>query len=507
MKIGIRVWILIIVLALSLLSIQPWKSLENGVLIKSVETNSSAFNQGLRQGQIISSIDGKRVSGLEDFSEIISQKNYSENSSVKTIILTNQGEFILFSDKPPEITVSDIPNSNIRTGLDLSGGSRALVKAQDKELSSSEVNDLINIVENRLDVYGISDVRISSVLDLEGNNFMLVEIAGTTPEDLRNLIAQQGKFEAKIGNETVFVGGINRDITSVCRADQTCAYIEQCSQSGESEICKFRFEITLSAAAAQKHADITKNLEVNITSQGKYLSLPLDLYLDDILVDTLLISESLKGSVTTQVVVSGSGVGETRELAVKIAEKEMNKLQTILITGSLPYKLEIVKLDTISPSLGGSFTKNITLLGLIVFLIISIILFIKYRKIKITLSVILTMFSEAFITIGIAALIHWNLDAPSIAGIIAGMGTGVNDQIVILDESISNLQINLKERIKKALFIIIGAFFTIVAAMLPLFWAGAGMLRGFALTTIIGVTVGILVTRPAFAEVVRKMGE
>ena len=113
----------------------------------------------------------------------------------------------------------------------------------------------------------------------------------------------------------------------------------------------------------------------------------------------------------------------------------MKKLQTILKTGSLPYKLEIVKLDTISPSLGESFTKNIILLGLIVFIIISVILFVKYRKIKITLAVIMTMFSEAFITLGVAALISWNLDAPSIAGIIAGMGTGVNDQIIIIDES------------------------------------------------------------------------
>lgn len=153
MKIGIRVWILIIVLFLSLLVIAPWKSFEKGVLIKSVEINSSAFDQGLRQGQIISSIDGQKINTLDDFSEIMSEKNYL-NNSIKTIILTDQGEFILFSSKPPEITVSSIPKSNIKTGLDLSGGSRALVKAQDKELSSSEINDLISIVENRLNVYG-----------------------------------------------------------------------------------------------------------------------------------------------------------------------------------------------------------------------------------------------------------------------------------------------------------------------------------------------------------------
>jgi preprotein translocase subunit SecD len=85
------------------------------------------------------------------------------------------------------------------------------------------------------------------------------------------------------------------------------------------------------------------------------------------------------------------------------------------------------------------------------------------------------------------------------------MGTGVNDQIVILDEAISDKHTSLKERIKSALFVILGAFFTIIAAMIPLFWAGAGMLKGFALTTIIGVSVGILITRPAFSEIIKKI--
>ena len=65
------------------------------------------------------------------------------------------------------------------------------------------------------------------------------------------------------------------------------------------------------------------------------------------------------------------------------------------------------------------------------------------------------MFSEAFITLAIAALIRWNLDAPSIAGIIAGIGTGVNDQIVIIDEAVSNEFQSIKQRIKNALFLIL----------------------------------------------------
>ena len=144
-------------------------------------------------------------------------------------------------------------------------------------------------------------------------------------------------------------------------------------------------------------------------------------------------------------------------------------------------------------------------MGLIVFLAVSLVIFAKYRRIKITLAVILTMFSEVVITLGVAALIRWNLDAPGIAGIIAGIGTGVNDQIVLIDESVTDKHTSIKERIKRALFIILGAFLTIIAAMLPLFWAGAGLLKGFALTTIIGISVGILITRPAFADILKKI--
>lgn len=505
MKIGFRVWILIIALLLALLAIAPWKSFEGGIVIKSVELNSTAFEQGLRQGQIINYVDGKKINNVEDFSQILSEKDYSEGN-VKTTFSTNSGEILFFSDNGPEITVAHVPKSNIKTGLDLSGGSRALIKAKDKDLSSSEVAELVNVISNRFNVYGISDVVVLPTSDLSGNNFVSIEIAGATPKDLQDLISQQGKFEAKIGNETVFVGG-DKDIASVCRNDATCSGIEGCFTSQEGYYCNFHFSIYLSQAAAEKHAEITKDIPVNVTAQGNYLAERLDLYLDDVLVDSLLISEGLKGMVTTQISISGSESSTTEQEAFKASEESMHHLQTVLITGSLPYQLEIIKLDTLSPSLGQEFTKNIILLGIIVFAIISVILFIKYKRIKVTLSVILTMFSEAFITLGVAALIGWNLDAPSIAGIIAGMGTGVNDQIVIIDESVSNKRLSVKERIKRALFIIVGAFFTIIAAMLPLFWAGAGLLKGFALTTILCVTIGILITRPAFAEIIRKITE
>jgi len=503
-KLTWKIWLLIIVLSLSFLSIFgfPPKFLEKGIEIKSVEKNSTAYEAGLTSGMIIKSVNSQEIKTIEDYSSIINSISFQDKT--KIIITTDSNEFILFTDKAPEITVGEIPLTKIRTGLDLSGGARALVKPE-IPLSSSEMNDLIAVTSNRLNVYGISDVTVKLVSDLEGNNFMLVEVAGATPTDLQELVSQQGKFEAKIGDEIVFIGG-EKDITHVDRTGEGVG-VYSCSAVQGGEACQFRFTISLSEEAANKQAEVTSKLGVNSTESGNYLDKKLDLFLDDKLVSSLFISSDLKGRAETKIMIQGGESGATREEAIKNAQNEMKKLQTILITGSLPYKLEIVKLDSISPTLGKEFTKNIVILALVAFLAVSIILFIKYRKIKITSAVILTMFSEATITLAIAALIRWNLDAPSIAGIIAGMGTGVDDQIVIIDESISNTSISLKERIKRAFFVIIAAFFLTVAAMLPLFWAGAGLLRGFALTTIIGISVGILITRPAFADIIKKIQE
>jgi preprotein translocase subunit SecD len=498
---------LIVILILSLISIfvssYGITFFQKGALITSVEQNSSAFQYGLRQGQIITAIDGNTINNLSDYSEYI-QKKFPSKNEIKIVITTKEADIIYYSKNAPDITVSHIPKTSLKTGLDLAGGARALVQAQGRELSSDEINDLVAITLNRFNVYGLSDIKVSPVSDLSGKRYMLIEIAGATPKDLRAMIENQGKFEAKIGNQTVFIGG-DRDVASVCRNDATCARIETCQQdSSGSYYCKFIFTIYLSEEAANRHADITNKIDINATNP-EYLSLPLDLYVDDDLVESLLISRDLKGQVTTQIAVSGSGTGATQEDAYKAAEENMHKLQTILITGSLPYKLEIVKLDTISPLLGQNFMKYILFAGIAALIAASIVVFVRYRNLKQALLLIFTSLSEIIIILGIAAIIEWNLDLASIAGILATVGTGFDDQIVLLDESRHKASLTLKQKLKRAFAIIMGAYFTVLVSLLPLMWAGAGLLKGFAITTIIGISVGVFITRPAFSDMLKRM--
>ena len=212
----------------------------------------------------------------------------------------------------------------------------------------------------------------------------------------------------------------------------------------------------------------------------------------------------MKGFVTTQISISGSGVGATQNDAVKSAEEDMKKLQTILVTGSLPYKLEIVKLDTLSPTLGNQFVSLIVFAGLASSFVVFFIILVRYRNIKASLAVITTSFAEVIIILGIASFVNWNLDLPSIAGILITIGTGVDQQIIVLDEA-RDKHTSIKQRMKRAFAIILGAFMTSFVAMLPLYWAAAGFFKGFAITTLIGITAGVLITRPAFTDMVSLM--
>ncbi len=116
---------------MSLLSIFgfPPTFFEKGVLVTSVELNSTALEQGFKQGQQIIAVEGTQIKNLEEFSKALEGKFTGENT--KIIFTTKDTEIIYFSDQVPAITVSEVPKTNIKLGLDLAGGSRALIQAEE----------------------------------------------------------------------------------------------------------------------------------------------------------------------------------------------------------------------------------------------------------------------------------------------------------------------------------------------------------------------------------------
>ena len=559
-----RVIILIFFLVVSVIAIHP--TLSKGAAIRNVITNSSASIAGIPQPkpnilpvnrERITSINNAPINTVDDYYKyastlapnrtitvktnravykLLTQENFetitlneTEEKTVEEIVqksVTLNGTAQLINEtvtriittpKTKQISkgiqdlgfrVYEAPKTNIRKGLDLQGGTRVLLQPEAK-LNPTDLSTLIDNMKTRLNVYGLSDIVVRDAGDLSGNQYIIVEIAGATEEEIKDLLARQGKFESKIGNKTVFRGG--QDITYVGRSAQD-ARIEECNPSGASQwVCRFSFVISLTQAAAQRQADATSDLSPVTDSTGAkecYLSEKIQLYLDDKMVDELSIACDLKGQAQTQISISGSGVGVNQVDAITNTQANMKRLQTILITGSLPVKLNIVKTDAVSPVLGEQFINNAILMSLLAILSVAIVLGIIYWRLIIAIPILITMLSEVLILLGVAAFIGWNMDLAAIAGILVAIGTGVDDQIVITDETLkgeTSSIYNWKEKVKRAFIIIMLAYATVVVAMIPLIFAGAGLLKGFAITTIIGVTIGVFITRPAYSSFVEIM--
>ncbi|HLC46308.1 MAG TPA: efflux RND transporter permease subunit [Candidatus Nanoarchaeia archaeon] len=559
-----RIIMLIAFLLFALIAINPnpW---QEGVAIRSVAKNSAAAEAGIssvaagtapRSREILQSINNRQIKNMDDYNAFllslepnrtitlqtskttyrlttrpllnITVLNETENVRINETVQENQtvdGKTELIN-KTVERTikrnktrseilgVEDIglrvypaPKTNIKRGLDLEGGSRMLLEPE-TEVTNEELDIVISNMKERLNVYGLTDISVREVRDLSGKSYVLVELAGATEEEARSLISQQGKFEAKIANATAFRGG---DVIYVCRSAD-CSGLDPnagCGQQAGNWVCRFRFSITLSNEGAAQQAALTRELDIVDESGQQYLSKQIDLFLDDQPVDSLNIGAELKGKEVTEISISGSGSGVNMQDARADTFANMKKLQTILSTGSLPVKMKVVKMDTVSAVLGEKFTQNALLIGMVSIILVFLVVFIRYRMLSVTLPMIITMMSEVFLLLGVAAIFKWNLDLAAIAGIIIATGTGVDDQIVIVDEALkgSSKGLSWKDKLKKAFFIIFAALFATLAAMFPLLFAGAGMLRGFGLTTSLGVLIGVLVTRPAYAFIVGLMME
>lgn len=552
-----KIWLLMVCIVMAIVSIWP-NPLADGVAIRSVGLDSAAALAGFTNPkatatpmsrEVIHYVNNIPIKNLDDYTAAVSNLRLNTTIIIKTsknlykvavrplyeTTVLNETEAINYSEEVTDpntnmtnnitrtrlvnktiqniVGVEDIglrvynaPKSNIRMGLDLQGGSRVILRPE-TPVSSDDMDSLIENMKQRLNVYGLSDITVRPTTDLDGKEFIIVEIAGATDDEVKDLLAKQGKFEGKIGNDTMFTGG--SDIRHVCRTAD-CSRIEGCNKQPDgSYFCKFMFAITLSPESAQRQADRTKNLDVKVENGEGYLVEPLDLYLDDEKVDSLQIGESLKGRAETEISISGTGTGLTQQDAMTSASSNMKRLQTILVTGSLPVKLVIEDSSTVSPVLGSEFIQNTLMVGFIAMVLVVIAIMIRYRKLIVSIPVAITLMSELIILLGFAAIIGWNIDLIAIAAIIIAIGTGIDSQVVIIDEIAGKHRqestTSWKDKIKNAFFIIMASYFTMVVAMLPLLSAGAGLLKGFAITTILGVSIGVFITRPAFAVIAETL--
>jgi preprotein translocase subunit SecD len=181
-----------------------------------------------------------------------------------------------------------------------------------------------------------------------------------------------------------------------------------------------------------------------------------------------------------------------------------------LRAGELPTDIEIITESFISPSLAQQFKPLALLTALVAWLSVSAVVYYWYRDVRVAIPMLLTAGSEVFLLLGFASVVGLALDLSHIAGLIAVIGTGLDDLIIMADEILQRKKKVetgrvFQSRFRKAFWVIGMAAVTTIIAMSPLAVLSLGDLQGFAIITIVGVLIGVGITRPAYGDVLRKL--
>ena len=547
-----RILLVLICVAGSIVLIAP-SPFQRNVIVKSIDTNSPFFGK-VQVGETITWANEKEIESPEDL--------YAFENFTGTFRFMHSGKLELINLDEPGlgITVAKQSSSNLQFGIDLVGGTRVLLKPKGN-VTDAMVQQATATLETRINVFGLKEAKFQTIKDVSGHNYIQIEMAGGSKEEIENLLAKQGKFEGKVPktivftnntvklnleknysvilkdngieinntllkiNESSVIEGMNFQLTNLTNDSAVLLFtvftgkdIQDVCLQDQPGICvsrilmvkggyEFNFQIFVTQEGAENFAKITRDMKVitNPDTGSKYLEGKIYLYLDENLITELSISSELKGQAYTTPAITG--FRQTRDEALK----EQLMLKGILKSGALPVSLEILRIDEISPALGKEFFEAIIIAAMVASLTVSIVLYIRYRSLKILIPNMIWSIFELTLTLGAASVIKWTIDLASIAGIIAAIGTGTNDQIMIIDEileggtSEERKLFSLKQRIKKAFFFVFSAAATIIASVLPMMFVGVGAMRGFAVTTLLGVFIGVVITRPAFAIVAEKI--
>jgi len=378
------------------------------------------------------------------------------------------------------VSAASLTTKGLNLGLELKGGTMVIART-DHPLSKKEMDQAVSVLQSRLSTFGFKGIKVQPV----GRDHIIVMMPGTPPKEAVELITRPGRFEAKYRGKTVLTG---QDIEAVE------SYRIQRVEGG------YRWEVPfrLTPQGARRFAEVAKR------APGQ----PIDMYLDNRKVSSPRISQELamaaaSGHMEREIEIQGGA--PTREQA----EREAKEIMAMLRSGQLPAKLIPEGVYSVSATLGQNFLKMALIAGSIAFVAVALIIALRYRELRVVGPILFTGSSEVAFLLGTASLTGYTIDLPALAGIILSIGSGVDDLIVITDEIIRGErrgeEAPLRQRIKRAFSVVVAAFATLAAAMAALFFAGMGLLKGFAIMTVLGALYGVAITRPVYADLLRRL--
>lgn len=365
----------------------------------------------------------------------------------------------------------------IRLGLDLQGGLRVVLQAEEPNPAREDLNAARRVVENRVNAFGVAEPLIQT----QGDNRIVVELPGLSSADqdrALDLIGQQAMLEFRL---------VRPASAGKAAQEMTLDDLEPVAFTGEI-LQNARADFARLGGATIGGAVVVFEIRREYVSQfadftGRNVGRRMAIVLD--------------GTVISAPVIN-SRIAESGEITGLANLDEASDLALVLRSGSLPISLRVEEIRAIGPTLGQDSINAGTRAALIGAGAVVAVILLYFGPLfggvlTVGLGLVLLFVFGALAGLGAA------LTLPGLAGLVLTIGAAVDGNVISFErikEELregKSLRLAMRGGFSNSLSAIIDANVTTLLAALTLFQYTSGPVRGFAITLAIGIIAALFV--------------
>ena len=292
--------------------------------------------------------------------------------------------------------------SDIRFGIDIRGGvDVTFMPADDVEATDAQMAAAKTVIEDRLVGLGITDYE--SYVD---NNKNRIIVRFPWKSDEADFNPQTAIDEIGTTAKMVFRKGSSSTGEEILSGDDVAS-----ASAAYNETEGWVVQLKFNSDGASAFAAATTELAANNGT--------ISIWLDDSNISTATVNEAITGG---EAIIKGN-----------FDQDSASTLANQINSGSLPFALSAESYSTISPSLGAKSLDVMVQAGIIAFILVAILMIVRYR-LPGTIAVI-SLMGQAAATLAVVSGYFTvfpgsTLTLPGIAGIILGIGMGVDANVI-----------------------------------------------------------------------------
>ena len=319
------------------------------------------------------------------------------------IILFSLSALLGFSYQYGDIKTTYIKGAqDIRFGIDIRGGvDVTFMPADDMDATDEQMVAARTVIEDRLVGLGITDYE--DYVDYTRDRII---VRFPWKRDETDFDPQSAIDEIGATAHMVFRKGSTADGEEILTGEDV-----ESAMAGYDQTEGYVVQLDFNDSGAQKFADATTELAPD--------SGTISIWLDD---------ENISTATVEAAITNGSAI-----IRGDFTQEEVTTLANQINSGALPFALSAESYSTISPTLGTRSLEVMVLAGVIAFVAVALIMILRYR-LPGTIAV-LSLLGQVAATLAVVSgyfpvFSGSTLTLPGIAGIILGIGMGVDANVI-----------------------------------------------------------------------------